>query len=352
MSTAIAVVIWLASIFGAAALAHRWGRRWWPWALLALPIGVFVFVPLVGAQKWKTRARNATAARAQGDGAQRAQVESPAPAAPRMAESGSAPTPAVPAEAAPELALQTATQATTQATAPSIPRGRPTRGPVAGMFQKRRQRREAIAELRALAAGLPDADGVIGPDGFRQFFEFVANKNIDLDALPDIRREVRLGLAQGGYFLETDTSLLLKKDEAALLEAPVTLLKEVTDRQFRGGSQGVSIPLGHGVRYRAGAYRGHMVTIGTHWEAADTGQLTVTDSRVVYHGGRKTLEFPFSKLATLDVYKDAIDLGVTSRQSTSPFRTGDPELIAGIIRAAFERKDDKVTIIKIRLDEG
>jgi len=216
------------------------------------------------------------------------------------------------------------------------------------MFQKRKQRRQAMTELRALAAKLPDAEGVISPDGFRDFIEFVTTNNIDLTDASDIRQQVRLGLAQGGYFLETKTTLLLKKDEAVLLETPVDLLKEVTDREFRGGPQGVSIPLGHGIRYRAGAMRGHMVTIGTHWATADSGRLTITDTRIVYHGGRKTLEFPFTKLATLNVHSDAIDLGVTSRQSTSSFRTGDPELVAGIVRAAFERRDDNVTILQIR----
>jgi hypothetical protein len=90
-----------------------------------------------------------------------------------------------------------------------------------------------------------------------------------------------------------------------------------------------------------------MVTIGTHWATADMGALTVTDRRVVYHGGRKTLEFPFAKLATLNVYSDAIDLGVTSRQSTSSFRTGDPELVAGIIHAAVNHGDSDVTIVEM-----
>jgi len=186
---------------------------------------------------------------------------------------------------------------------------------------------------------------VISADGLREFIEFADSHNLDLDSVPDLRREVRLGLAQGGLFLETQTNLLLKKDETPLLDASVELLKEVTDREFRGGSRGVSIPLGGGVRYRAGAVRGHMVTVGAHWTAADSGQLTVTDKRVVYHGGRKTLEFPFPKLATLNVYTDAIDLGVTSRQATSTFGTGDPELIAGIIHAAVNRQEDDVTII-------
>lgn len=43
----------------------------------------------------------------------------------------------------------------------------------------------------------------------------------------------------------------------------------------------------------------------------------MTHERVVYDGARKTLElFGFDRLATLNVYCDAIALGVTSRQTT------------------------------------
>jgi hypothetical protein len=83
-----------------------------------------------------------------------------------------------------------------------------------------------------------------------------------------------------------------------------------------------------------------MVTVGSHWTIADEGVLTVTDRRVVYHGGRKTLEFPYAKLATLNVYSDAIDLGVTSRQNTSSFGTSHAHLIAGIIHGAISHQDD------------
>jgi hypothetical protein len=92
-----------------------------------------------------------------------------------------------------------------------------------------------------------------------------------------------------------------------------------------------------------------MVTIGHHWAVADQGILTITDNRVVYHGRRKTLEFPFAKLATLNVYSDAVDLGVTSRQTTSSFGTSNGDLIAGIIHGAVSHQDD-ITILKIRFE--
>lgn len=148
-----------------------------------------------------------------------------------------------------------------------------------------------------------------------------------------------LGKAVDGRFATSTTSLLLKHDEVAYCEKAAGLLKEVTDREFQGGSRGISVPLGHGVRARAGGVRGHMVTVGAHFEFSDTGNLTVTDSRVVFHGGRKTLEFLYAKLATLNVYSDAIDLSVTNRQTTSSFRLANPQFVAGMIRAAHSASD-------------
>jgi hypothetical protein len=225
------------------------------------------------------------------------------------------------------------------------------------MFEKHKaakleaaQARQAIGEVRARASQLPDSDGAISIEAFQQFMQYVSEHNVEFGSIPEVRTAIRLGLSQGGYFLQTDTTLLLKKGESALLESGADLLKEVTDREFRGASNGVSVPLGHGIRYRTGAVRGHMVTIGTHWATADTGALTVTDQRIVYHGGRKTLEFLFTKLATLNAYTDAIDLGVTNRQATSSFRVGDPELVAGIIHAAVNHRDSDVTIVQLEAD--
>jgi hypothetical protein len=206
--------------------------------------------------------------------------------------------------------------------------------------------RQAIESIRARAAQLPDADGVVPVKPFEDFVDFVSENKVEWTSIPDVLTELVVGLARGGAFLpQPHATLLLKNGEHALSEVPAELLEEVTDRQFQGGSHGVSVPLGHGVRYRTGAVRGHMVTIGTHWATADTGKLTVTDQRIVYHGGRKTLEFLFTKLATLNVYTDAIDLGVTNRQSTSSFRTPNPEMVSGVIHGAVSHVGTGVTIV-------
>ena len=145
-----------------------------------------------------------------------------------------------------------------------------------------------------------------------------------------------LGLAQRGELVPTDSPLLLKAGEVAYVSEPAILLKEVAQREYQGGSRGVSIPLGHGVRYRTASYRGHMVMVGASWVPADAGALTITDRRIVFQGGRKTVEFLFAKLINLKVYQDAIDLGVTNRQTTSSFKLDDPNYVAGMISTIMQ----------------
>jgi hypothetical protein len=212
------------------------------------------------------------------------------------------------------------------------------------VFEKRKAAKahaQRDAELSQFLATLTDAEGVISEDNEARFMAYFKAHYADergAVAISEIpMRSVdafSLGLANRGRFVPCETTLLMKQDEVAYCEKAAGLLKEVTDREFQGGSRGVSVPLGHGIRVRTGSVRGHMVTVGAHLEVADTGFLTVTDRRVVYHGGRKTLEFLYAKLATLNVYSDAIDLGVTSREATSTFRLVNPQFVAGMIGAA------------------
>jgi hypothetical protein len=214
------------------------------------------------------------------------------------------------------------------------------------VFEKRKAAKAKAlqdTELKEFVQTLVGSDGSLSEDKQAQFGRYLGDHGytdeqgvVRTSQLPEeVANTITLGMAMAGRFARCETSLLLKRDETAYCEVAANLLKEVTDRELRGRSQGVSIPLGHGVRYRTGAVRGHMVTVGTHWQTADTGALTVTNQRIVYHGGRKTLEFTFAKLATLNAYSDAIDLGVTSRQATSTFAITDPEYVSGMIHAAL-----------------
>jgi uncharacterized protein DUF2510 len=91
--------------------------------------------------------------------------------------------------------------------------------------------------------------------------------------------------------------LLLKRGEVAnAVFAPVSLMKERAVRQYRGGSSGVSIPIGFGVRYRTSSSRGRSVVVGTELVEEDRGQLTITSVRSVFVGARKTLGFRQDRL--------------------------------------------------------
>jgi hypothetical protein len=128
--------------------------------------------------------------------------------------------------------------------------------------------------------------------------------------------------------------MILKPGETAHGEFRVSLMKQVTQREWRGTSSGVSIPIGRtGIRYRTGATRGRSVVVGTQLVADDTGILTITSARAVFAGTKKTLEFRNDRLVSVEQYTDGLRLGVTNRQAASLFKfsDGSPSIAAALI---------------------
>jgi hypothetical protein len=128
--------------------------------------------------------------------------------------------------------------------------------------------------------------------------------------------------------------MVLKPGEVAHGSFGVALMKEVAVRQFRAGTQSVSIPLGGGVRYRVGGIRGRSVVVGTEMVTQDTGVLVVTSARSVFMGQAKTLEFRHDKLVGLEQYTDGLRMSVTNRQAASLFKFGpgsSPSIAAAMI---------------------
>jgi hypothetical protein len=212
------------------------------------------------------------------------------------------------------------------------------------VFRRRKEAQalgQASKEVVEFATSLVDEDGAMSDPDINKLVAFARERGFgseptDAQPIPVAAvRMMQIGMATRGRFVEVPSTLLLQADEVAYCEVPARLLKEVVDREFQGGSRGVSVPLGHGVQVRTGSVRGHMVTVGSHLETADSGTLTVTNKRIVYHGGRKNLEFAFKKLSTLSAYSDAITLGVSNRQNTSTVALSEPEYVTAMIRAAF-----------------
>ena len=133
--------------------------------------------------------------------------------------------------------------------------------------------------------------------------------------------------------------LMAKRGETVHLETGAALMKEVVDREFRGGSRGVSIPIAKGVRYRTGSFRGKSVVVGSHLEAADTGIISVSSKRVVFMGARKTIETPYAKLAGLDAYSDGVRIHASNRQTAPLLRIPvGGQIVVATIQAAAQRE--------------
>jgi hypothetical protein len=131
--------------------------------------------------------------------------------------------------------------------------------------------------------------------------------------------------------------VITKKNEVVHLEMMAALLKEVTLREFRGGSAGFSFRVAKGVRYRTGRFRGHSVVVGTKLEIADSGPLAVTSSRIVYLGQRKTVEIPYSKLVGVEVFADGIRFSASNRQNAPLFKVENGDVVAATVNTAVQR---------------
>src|SRR5437588_7337248 len=97
--------------------------------------------------------------------------------------------------------------------------------------QARQQNQAVIAQLRQMAASLPDANGTVSLNDFQRFLQIVVSNNIALRDCPEIRDPVLVGLAAGGHFIRRDTTLLLKPGEAALWDEPAEVLEEIAARE-------------------------------------------------------------------------------------------------------------------------
>ena len=92
-----------------------------------------------------------------------------------------------------------------------------------------------------------------------------------------------------------------------------------TPGQYVGGSQGLSIPLVAGIRYRVGAIRGTFVPGDAVQAYKEVGDVILSTERIMFNGMYNTKEWALAKLngaATSDDESDYI-FHVSNRQKTS-----------------------------------
>jgi hypothetical protein len=131
--------------------------------------------------------------------------------------------------------------------------------------------------------------------------------------------------------------LLTKAGEQVHAETEAQLLKEVAVREYRGGSQGVSLRIMKGVRYHVGASRGRMVQVGTQIVVEDQGYISVSSQRVVFVGQKTTLDVPLNRLVGLEMFSDGIRLNISNRKSAPLFRIPRVDVVGACLNAAVQR---------------
>lgn len=146
----------------------------------------------------------------------------------------------------------------------------------------------------------------------------------------------RLGASDGS------ASIALHAGEHAVWSGPASLVEPRRQRgHYQGGSSGVSIPVGGGMRVRVGQMRGTYVPGPEVQTPIDDGSATITDRRVVFVGGKATREWAFAKLVAVESTHDGKTtlLPVSNRQKVSGLVVEDAdgfEYFLAVGRFAFE----------------
>jgi hypothetical protein len=118
--------------------------------------------------------------------------------------------------------------------------------------------------------------------------------------------------------IEGSSPVILKKGEIVHF-ADSVVLKETKSVSlgYKGGSHGVSFPIGGGIRYRVGAHKGHLQREDRLLETS-RGVVIISNQRLFLHPspGNKPLSIPLNKVLSyqcfgngIEIYKDGREKG-------------------------------------------
>lgn len=156
-------------------------------------------------------------------------------------------------------------------------------------------------------------------------------------SLDELERLKLLTEIQEGKLPVTPTNMILQKNEICHWTAPAKLCEErVISKHYKGGYSGVSFRVARGVYFRTGGFRGHPVVEKGVIEI-DSGNLNITNKRVVFSGVKKTAVFPYKKLVDIQLFKDAFQITKEGRSKAQFFKVDDMEVVTAIISGAVRR---------------
>lgn len=103
-------------------------------------------------------------------------------------------------------------------------------------------------------------------------------------------------------------NVVLQKAELAYWSEPASILEDrVVARRYEGGSHGFSFRITKGITYHVSSQRGHLVK-DTAVIAVSSGELIVTNRRVIFRGNAKSFNIRLDKLLEFHFYSNGIRL--------------------------------------------
>ena len=123
-----------------------------------------------------------------------------------------------------------------------------------------------------------------------------------------------------------------------------------TAGHYEGSSQGVSIPIVAGIRYRVGATRGTFVSGNEIQVYKEVGDVVLTTDRLMFNGMMNTKEWDFSKWNGAATSSDENDyiFHVSNRQKTSGilFQGQDGREFNRFLAQALNAAEGGIAVVK------
>ena len=111
---------------------------------------------------------------------------------------------------------------------------------------------------------------------------------------------------------------LMKSEELVWVFGGVAYLEDVTRREMRGSSQGLTIRIARGIYYRPSAFRSRVV----EWDETvrlDTGLMGLTTKHIYFAGDTKRFRVRYDRIVAFEPYSDGIGI-MREAQTAKPQR--------------------------------
>ena len=138
-----------------------------------------------------------------------------------------------------------------------------------------------------------------------------------------------------------ESNIMLKKGERLIMAIPEISLCEERAVKIKGSHQGFSVRIAKGLSYRFGTFEGGKEKKVTE---LDTGTFTLTNKRLVFSGDSKSLEYPLSKIVTIDPLDEGIRINRSGKTKMEYFYNTTNVSITQIINPDENDDWDKTEI--------